>query len=228
MSAQILLRILFVSFAATVVPVLAQNDTAPALPVAGFIPKRPPAITALALYGLSAFIMWINFFRFGRRPFMLTLTLGMTAMTAGFGLRILYLLSPYSIGRYIPMDMAGEMISNTFILLSPCAFLATDYMLLARLTGTFDQEVTDTCLLIRPARIVKIFIWSDAITFLMQATGGGMSSSTTASRAHLGNKVTMYGLCLQLASFALFTVLIIVFGWRMHHSLGLFYKKPGH
>ncbi|KAJ7511639.1 RTA1 like protein-domain-containing protein [Mycena galericulata] len=207
MSAQILLRILFVSFAATIVPVLAQNDTAPALPVAGFIPKKPPAITALALYGLSAFIMWINFFRFGRRPFMLTLTLGMTAMTAGFGLRILYLLSPYSIGRYIPMDM--------FILLSPCAFLATDYMLLARLTGTFDKEVTDTCLLIRPARIVKIFIWSDAITFLMQATGGGMSSSTTASRAHLGNKITMYGLCLQLASFALFTVLILVFGWRI-------------
>ncbi|KAJ7508286.1 RTA1 like protein-domain-containing protein [Mycena galericulata] len=201
-----LFRVLFVLFTVTFVPVLAQNDTAPA-PVAGFIPKEAPAITALVLYGFSALIMWIHFFRFGRRPFMLTLTIGMTAMTIGFVLRILYLISPYSTGRFIPMDM--------FLLLSPCAFLATDYMLLARLTATFDKEVTDTCLLLRPSRIVKIFVWSDAITFLLQATGGGMSSSSTISTADLGNKITMVGLCLQLASFALFTVLILVFGWRI-------------
>ncbi|KAJ7679732.1 RTA1 like protein-domain-containing protein [Mycena rosella] len=176
-------------------------------PVGGFIPTKTPAIVALALYVLSGIVLWINFFRLGRRPFMLTLTLGMTAMAAGFLLRIVFSNSPDSLGLYIIMDM--------FILLSPCAFLATDYMILARLASTFDKEVVESCLLIRPSRIVRFFVWSDGITFFLQASGGGLTATKNVSTANLGNKITMIGLGVQLASFLLFTVLILVFGWRV-------------
>ncbi|KAJ6536444.1 RTA1 like protein-domain-containing protein [Mycena vulgaris] len=176
-------------------------------PIGGFIPEKLPAIVALVLYLFSASIHCIQYFRHERRPFMLTLILGMMAMAAGFLLRIVFSNSPFTLGLYIIMDL--------LILLSPCAFLATDYMLLARLASTFDDEIAKSCLLIRPSRIVKIFVWSDGITFFLQASGGGLSSTSNTSTANLGTKISMIGLSLQLVSFALFTVLLLVFAWRV-------------
>ncbi|KAJ7108399.1 hypothetical protein C8R43DRAFT_1140063 [Mycena crocata] len=67
----------------------------------------------------------------------------------------------------------------------------------------------------------KIFVWSDAITFLLQASGGGLTATKNISTANIGNKITMIGLSLQLLSFALFTVLILVFSWRVSQSVGV-------
>ncbi|KAJ6620143.1 RTA1 like protein-domain-containing protein [Mycena sp. CBHHK59/15] len=178
-------------------------------PIGGFVPKKLPAIIALALFGFSGIIHWINFFVVGKRPFLLSLTLGMTAMALGFVLRMVFAKSPYSQGLYIIMEM--------LILLSPCAFLATDYMLLARLSSTFDVEVQDECLLVRASRIVNFFVWSDCLTFFLQASGGGLQATKNSSTANIGNKIVMVGLVLQLVSFAFFTVVLMTFGWRMRN-----------
>ncbi|KAJ6559245.1 RTA1 like protein-domain-containing protein [Mycena vulgaris] len=177
-------------------------------PIGGYIPKKVPAFIALALFGISAVINWIQFFTITpRRPFMLSLTLGMTAMATGFVLRVLYSNPPFTIGKYIAMDM--------FILLSPCAFLATDYMLLARLAATFDAEVSDRCLLIRSSRIVKLFVWSDVTTFFLQSSGGGLTATRNVNLTNLGNKIVMIGLVLQAVSFLLYTCVLVVFGRRV-------------
>ncbi|KAJ7698926.1 RTA1 like protein-domain-containing protein [Mycena rosella] len=173
----------------------------------GFVPKKVPAVIGLALFGISATIQWIQHFTITpRRPFMLTLTIGMTAMTIGFVLRLLFSSPPFTVGKYIQMTM--------FILLSPCTFLAIDYMLLARLAATFDTEVSDRCLLIRSSRIAKVFMWSDVSTFLLQSSGGGLQASK-GSLVNLGNKLVMIGLVLQAVSFLLFAYVLIVFGWRV-------------
>jgi hypothetical protein len=67
--------------------------------------------------------------------------------------------------------------------------LATDYTLLAHLAATFDQEVSDNCMLIRTSRIVKIFVWSDVATFFLQSSGGGLTATKNVNLANLGNKV---------------------------------------
>ncbi|KAF7351872.1 hypothetical protein MVEN_01148700 [Mycena venus] len=127
----------------------------------GFVPKKIPAYIALVAYGISGLVHWIQFLAVPpRRPFMLALTIGMTSMTAGFVVRILFSMAPENaIGKFIAMDL--------LLLLSPCLFLATDYMLLSRLARSFDKEVVDRCLLIRESRIVKIFVWSDVTTFFV-------------------------------------------------------------
>jgi hypothetical protein len=77
-------------------------------------------------------------------------------------------------------------------LCQPCLFLATDYMILSHLARTFDQEVSDRCLLIRHSRITKFFVWSDVSTFFLQSAGGGLTAiQGNASLANLGNKVCM-------------------------------------
>ncbi|KAJ7469844.1 RTA1 like protein-domain-containing protein [Mycena galericulata] len=194
----------FLVLFAAVTSVLAAEITGP---IGGFIPIKPPAVVALAHYGASAIAQWILFFWTGRPMFMVTLPIGMTAMTVGFVMRLLFSDSPESVGLYLAMDL--------LILLAPCAFLAIDYILLARLSSTFDKKVTDSCLLIRPSRIFKFFVWSDVITLNVQSLGGGLGGVHKASIMSLGSKIVIVGLVLQMASFLLFTLIIVVFGWRV-------------
>lgn len=148
---------------------------------------------------------------------MLTLTLGMTVMAAGFALRYVFAQSPESIGMYVIMDLVRLPLSSPWrpngdsprsvyppfgmthsarthppvadMFPQPCFFLATDYMLLARLSFTFDQQVAERCLVIKASRLATLFVCSDVITFLLQAAGGGLMSS--ASGAKLGNTVRL-------------------------------------
>ncbi|KAF7985913.1 hypothetical protein HWV62_43820 [Athelia sp. TMB] len=139
---------------------------------------------------------------------MLVLCIGSTAMAVGFVMRIVLAGSPESLGIYIFEDL--------FILLSPCFFLAANYMILSRLAvslSTPSAPVSSTCLFLPATRIAKIFVWSDGITFFIQASGGGLSAS--ASMASTGQKISLFGLILQLVSFALYTVLLLVFGFRV-------------
>jgi hypothetical protein len=62
-------------------------------------------------------------------------------------------------------------------------------MLLSRLAATLDEVVARRCLLVRSNWIVKIFVWSDVGTFLLQATGGSLETSTDINTAHTGHTV---------------------------------------
>ncbi|KAJ7349792.1 RTA1 like protein-domain-containing protein [Mycena albidolilacea] len=174
----------------------------------GFIPKKSLSYIGIIAYGLSGLIHWFHFFTVPpRRTFMATLPIGMTAMAIGFILRIIYANPPFSLGEYVIMDLV--------ILLSPCLYLATDYMLLSNLAKSFDDDVANRCLLIRHSRITKIFVWSDVFTFLLQSGGGGLTAMDNVKLANLGSTIGLIGLILQAASFGLFTVILIVFAWRI-------------
>lgn len=73
-----------------------------------------------------------------------------------------------------------------FVVLSPCAFIAANYMLLGRLARQLEKG---HFLLVSPQRLTKVFLTSDITTFLIQAAGGGISSSKTQSSANLGSHV---------------------------------------
>ena len=88
------------------------------------------------------------------------------------------------------MHQAFLILLRLTIITQPCFFLATDYMILSHLTRTFDEEVVDRCLVVRQSRIVKIFVWSDVTTFLLQGSGGGLTAvQASATLRNLGNKV---------------------------------------
>lgn len=68
----------------------------------------------------------------------------------------------------------------------PCLFLAADYVILHELALSLGDGVSSTCLFLPARRVVRLFIWSDVTTFLIQAAGGGMSAmkalATTGQR----------------------------------------------
>jgi hypothetical protein len=49
------------------------------------------------------------------------------------------------------------------------------------------RQGADDCLPVRPTKIAKYFIWSDVLTFLVQAGGGGMEVKEDLS--NIGSKV---------------------------------------
>ncbi|KAJ6517857.1 RTA1 like protein-domain-containing protein [Mycena vulgaris] len=212
MTTRILRALFFLTFLSSV---LAAEKVHPL-----FGPAVTPAVIGLVLFGLSGLVHWIQFFRFGRQPFMLALAIGMIAMAAGFAVRILVSHNPTS----LPLNIA----STLLILLSPCLFIALDYMILGRLAVLFGPEVSNKTMFIAPTRVATIFIWSDVGTFLVQALGGSMTLNSDPKKSDLGNKIALVGLALQLGSFALFASLMVVFGFRVKQRFPNVWRAQGY
>ena len=100
----------------------------------------------------------------------------------------------------------------------PCAFLAADYVALSRIANYLGpNDVSKHCLIFPASAIVKFFVISDITTFLIQAAGGAMTASgqNNPSMGRIGEKVSMAGLSLQGASFATYTIILLVFGYKV-------------
>ncbi|GAA5929057.1 RTA1 domain-containing protein [Sporobolomyces koalae] len=199
-------RLLVLAVTAVLVGAQSTEDSEARRPVAGYEPKIYLSVIGLILYALSGGLHWIHWHRNKDNRYMLTLSIGMTCMCLGFILRLAYRNALYSVGVYAIMTL--------FLLLSPCAFLATNYVLLTRLARSLQAE---DALFIRASWVVKIFVWADVVTFLLQGAGGGLSSSP--SSADLGHKISLVGLALQLVSYGLFCALLIVFRIRARPQL---------
>ncbi|KAF4575418.1 hypothetical protein EYR36_006777 [Pleurotus pulmonarius] len=102
-----------------------------------------------------------------------------------------------------------------FVLLSPCAFIASTYALLGHLATYLDSG--DLLPLVSPRRITLAFVASDVITFLIQAGGGGLLASSRESKTiDLGNNMFLVGLILQLISFIIFSLIFVWFLIRVY------------
>lgn len=112
-------------------------------------------------------------------------------MLVGFGVRIPMTNDPGSLGIYIVQYMVSPLLNPAetnlqCILLSPCGFLANSYVILPRLASWLDAE---DCLFLKSRIIVRLFVWSDVITFFLQASGGGMTAGSE-SMADIGHWVS--------------------------------------
>ncbi|KAJ7683982.1 RTA1-domain-containing protein [Mycena rosella] len=163
-------------------------------------------LTAVAFALITLVALTQTFFvrKYGAK-FMLSMVIGAYTFAFGIGTRFGLHVHPDSKGIYI--------IEYLFVVLSPCAFIAAEYVLLGRLARYLG---CDKYLMVSPRRITIVFISSDITTFLVQAAGGSVSiSSNTLSLAQTGSNIFLAGLVLQLASFLTFTCIFFVFIHRV-------------
>jgi len=204
-------------------PILLANaqQLPPTLPSSPFIdpandPRNPLRYIAsdvltgisVALYLIVGLILSFWTWKRGAK-FMLSMVIGTFSFALGLALRFGLARDPRGKGLYIAEYL--------FVVLSPCAFIAADYVLLGRLAAYLRA---DKHLIIRPDRVTKVFLTSDIVTFLIQATGGALATSAEAvERARIGSKIFLAGLALQMASFALFSLMYAIFLYKLHrHS----------
>ncbi|KAF8165290.1 RTA1-like protein [Crassisporium funariophilum] len=136
---------------------------------------------------------------------MLSMTIGAYCFAMGLGFRFGLALHPQSKGIYIAEYL--------FVVLSPCAFIAADYVLLGRLASHIKA---DQHLIVSSRKITIVYVSSDVTTFLIQAVGGAMSASANDHHmALLGSRVFLAGLIAQLVSFFSFWCIYLVFLFKV-------------
>ncbi|CRK38390.1 hypothetical protein BN1708_020509, partial [Verticillium longisporum] len=62
-------------------------------------------------------------------------------------------------------------LQSTFLLLAPILFAASLYMTLSRIIRAVDAA---HCSIIRPKWLTRIFVFGDAFSFFVQASGAGL------------------------------------------------------
>lgn len=106
---------------------------------------------------------------------MLSMVIGEYIYALGFAFRFAVHHSPDSLVIFITEDL--------MIVLSPCFFIAANYTLLGRLA----REIDCAHHILLPVRwLTLIFVSSDVTTFVIQAAGASMSTSTVQSSALTG------------------------------------------
>ncbi|KAK9896050.1 hypothetical protein P389DRAFT_73817 [Cystobasidium minutum MCA 4210] len=176
--------------------------------IGGYLVSLPLAIVALVLYALLSAVAWYQWATIKKQKFMLTLTIGSSTMALGYAIRAALHSNYDSVGVYA--------ISTLFVLLSPCAFLALDYMLLSRLANHLGPDtVAKRCLPIRTNWIAKFFVTMDVVTFCIQGGGGGLQTSNDPDMANLGHKIALVGVIIQAVAFGVFSLILIWFGIRV-------------
>ncbi|KDN46468.1 hypothetical protein K437DRAFT_268116 [Tilletiaria anomala UBC 951] len=111
-------------------------------------------------------------------------------------------------------------VQSLFVILSPCAFLAFNYIAFGRTIVALDPALAG-CKDAAPRRRARsaysplppqlfgrVFVWSDVVTFLVQATGGGLQA-TGGTTATLGSKIFLFGVTLQAVSYLVFVALVV-------------------
>ncbi|KAG8791209.1 hypothetical protein FRC12_009879 [Ceratobasidium sp. 428] len=169
----------------------------------GYYPTVAPAIIFCALYALVAVHGTWMMFRI-RGKYMGTLVASGYIYALGLILRIPYRTNTTSLGLYLIMNLC--------VVLSPCGFIATVYILLGRLARYLQAE---DLMLIRPQIITKVYVTSDVVTLFVQAAGGSLAAAKNETLTKLSTKIFLAGLILQLISFISYCIVFTVFLYRV-------------
>ncbi|EJU06172.1 RTA1-domain-containing protein [Dacryopinax primogenitus] len=168
-----------------------------------YIPNNTVTGVSLGLYLLTGLTLTFYAWRWGAR-WMTVLIVGTYTFSIGLTMRFALANDPHNETFYI--------IEYLFVVLSPCAFIAADYVLLSQLATWLGAGEH---LVISPNRVTLVFVLSDVTTFCVQAAGGGLSTSRNLATLLKGSHVFVGGLAAQLLSFFLFTMMYLRFLYRL-------------
>jgi len=136
-------------------------------------------------------------------------------VTGGFFQCIGYIFRTISSNEAPDYTVVPYSVQTILLLVAPALYAASIYMMLGRIILVTDGE---THSLIPKKWLTKIFVTGDVVSFLMQGAGGGIMASGTISAMHMGEKIIIGGLIVQLLFFGCFVVTSAVFHFRMRKS----------
>lgn len=119
-----------------------------------------------------------------------------------------------------PDNIALYATSATLIVIAPVLVCASLYILIGRLIRSTGKLPLLLFGKVSPAWIPRIFVASDILSFLTQASGSGIASSNNweGTQKNTGVGVLIGGLALQLVTFALFLLIVIWFDMKSKPS----------
>jgi len=167
-------------------------------------PSLAAAVLFAVLFAISTALHLFQSIR-KRAWFMTPFIIGGLFETVGYIGRVMSANDPYARNPFI--------VQTLLILLGPALFAASIYMVLGRIILLTEGESYS---LIRRTWLTKIFVTSDVLSFLLQCGGGGImaSNQTDPDKVKLGQNVILVGLFAQIAVFAFFVLVAVLFQVR--------------
>ncbi|GAB1738096.1 hypothetical protein NU219Hw_g2630t1 [Hortaea werneckii] len=170
-----------------------------------YVPSMPAAIIFVILFGASTgWHLWQMIKT--KTWFLIPFLIGGFLETIGYiGRAVSHTEAPdYTLGPYI--------IQSIFLLVAPALFAASVYMMLGRIVVMLDAQRS---LFIRVSWLTKIFVCGDVLSFLMQASGGGLQATGSVDTINTGESVVVGGLFVQIIFFGLFVISASIFHVRV-------------
>jgi hypothetical protein len=185
------------------------NCTLDICPVEWSVYQYRPSLAAnatfIALFGLAMVVHIFLGIRWKTWGFMAFMILGCTEAMVGYVGRIMLYNNPFS--------FAGFLIQVICITSAPVFYTAAIYITLSKIVTQFGLEFSR----FNPKFFYYIFIPADIVCLVLQATGGGMSSSSAGS-SQVGIDIAMAGLILQVIILFAFCVVLGDYLFRYFRS----------
>lgn len=183
---------------------------------AGILKYEPSLVGNVALGAIYTIegLLFLYYITRNKDKWALCLPIGALASALGFFCRLA--MDPNNLK--LPLYIAQQ----AFVVISPSAFLAFNYMLYGRFIMAIDPEfgidkaqskMERSRYSFIPPRIVgRTFVWSDVTTFFIQMSAGGLQATgaNNQSLANLGDKMFLVGVSAQGVSYCLFAALLTV------------------
>ncbi|KAF9360297.1 hypothetical protein BGX26_009876 [Mortierella sp. AD094] len=195
------------------------NATTEAKPKYNGILAYEPSKVGNGIFGIIYLILGITYSYYihqHKNKWALCLPIGAIASSLGFFMRLTLDPANFQIMKFATQQM--------FVVVSPSAFLAFNYMLYGRFITAIDPKFgNDTrsgsrmeksrFSFIPPLIVGRTFVISDITTFFVQCGAGGLQAAGgrgNPSLANLGDKLFLIGVSVQGISYLLFTLLLTV------------------
>ncbi|KAK2798778.1 hypothetical protein FQN51_007454 [Onygenales sp. PD_10] len=199
----------------------------------------PPSLAAsilfTALYALPTIFLLYTTLLAPRRAnpiyrharFFIPLCIGAVLEVAGYAVRIISIKKPANIPLYA--------VHSSLVVIAPVFICASLYLLVGRLVraglasesgGGGDDEGkkgrNQRIFGISPAWLPRIFVASDILSFLTQASGSGIASvgNFKGNMKEMGTDVLIGGLALQMVTFSVFLGIVGRFEYRAKQARG--------
>ncbi|KAF2179923.1 RTA1 like protein [Zopfia rhizophila CBS 207.26] len=153
-------------------------------------------VTAIHLYQMIRTRLWIFI------PFVL----------GGFLQWIGYISRAMSASETPHWTIGPYVVQTLLLLVAPALYAASIYMMLGRIIILTNGEIHS---MVRLRWLTKIFVAGDVLSFVLQGAGGGIMTGGSLESMHMGEKIIIGGLVVQLLFFGFFLVTSAVFHVRM-------------
>ncbi|KAG8623456.1 hypothetical protein KVT40_008432 [Elsinoe batatas] len=173
------------------------------------VPGLQPSLAAnslfIALFAIAGIIHLYLGWRWKSWFFMWCMIVGCISGIVGYAGRILL--------HYNPFSFRAFLVQTTCVITAPIYFCAAIYVTLALTIEYLSPELSR----FKPKLFYWIFIPCDLLALLIQAAGGGLSTSSQG-KSQMGVDLALAGLALQVTAILAFCGFMLDFLWRYSRS----------
>ncbi|CAO1613064.1 unnamed protein product [Sympodiomycopsis kandeliae] len=168
----------------------------------GYKPNLWLPIIFASLYGLSA-LVHVAQVSLTKHWWLLLLVFACLAEAGGNGVR--------AFGHFKPEEVNPYMAQQIILVITPAFFAAIHYALLGRILELFGSQYTLAHF--KPRAVTPIFVCLDLASLGIQGAGSGLAAvaEIDTKDTATGGTIVVIGLCVQLAAYLCFNLLLITF-----------------